>query len=275
MLKAYLHRKVPRELVRREDVVTSCVFGTLEASGEEGRNIASRFLALARSRDRLEEGAAAHIVNIKYEFWPWLESPHAAAEPDVLLTLDHGSSQSLVAVEAKLDSGKSSFASDSTHVGDQLAREWLALLETAKQRGIPHCVLVYLTADVAPPADIGDSLAELAEKHPDLGSSARIAWLSWRDLPDLITPDHGVELRDMRRFLLEEHLGYFVGFALPPPLPATWQFVDLRPAQSAASWNWPSIDPLPAPFSFACAPATIFDWPTFVVPKTPWRFERE
>jgi hypothetical protein len=272
MLKAYLHHKVSRELVRREDIVTSCVFGTLEASGAEGFAIARRFLALARTRHATDADRAAHITSITYEFWPWLVSPLASAEPDLLLTVDHGSSRSLVAIEAKLDSGKSSAASNDGHVRDQLAREWVALLETAHQRGIPHCTLIYLTADVAFPPDINDSLAELAAKHPDLGNTPRILWLSWRDLPDLITPNHGISLQDMRRFLLEEHLGYFAGFHAPPRLPPPWRFADVKPVRSTPGWVWPSITSLPASFNFVPAAPTTFDWPSPVHPEPLWRF---
>jgi len=266
MLKAYLRNKVSRRLVRLEDVVTSAVFGALEASGQEGLDIARRFLALARTQRTPDANSELHATKLTYEFWPWLTSPLASAEPDVLITLDDGDSRSLIAIEAKLDSGKSSFASDDEQIGDQLAREWIALLETAKRRGIPRCTLIYLTADFAPPTDIDDSLAELMKKHPDIGRNAEILWLSWRDLPALITPNHGIGLRDLRVFLLEEHLGYFAGFQLPNHLPEPWVFADER----SATWKWPALVPIPKPFRFARAP--LF-WPTPVVPPRVWRFQ--
>lgn len=273
MLKAYLHRKVPRELVRREDVLTSCVFGTLEAAGEEGRDLASCFLALARYRGTAR-ATGGSLRSVSYEFWPWLECPHASAEPDVLLTLEHETSRSLVAIEAKLDSGKSSFASESGIVRDQLAREWIALLDAAKQRGITDCTLVYLTADVGPPADIDESLAELVLKHPDVGADARIAWLSWRDLPDLITADHGVALLDLRRFLLKEHLGYFAGFRSPPVLAPAWVFTATHAAPADnVIWAWPSPAALPERFCFGAAPSTQFHWPAFTLSSNTWSFD--
>jgi hypothetical protein len=111
MLKAYLHNKVSRRLVRLEDVVTSAVFGALEASGEEGRDIARRFLALARTLRTPDPNGELHATRITYEFWPWLTSPLASAEPDVVITLDDGDSRSLIAIEAKLDECNSSLAS--------------------------------------------------------------------------------------------------------------------------------------------------------------------
>lgn len=266
MLKAYLHNKVSRRLVRLEDVVTSAVFGALEASGQEGLDIARGFLALARTQRTPDPNCELHATTIIYEFWPWLTSPLASAEPDVLITLQDGDSRSLIAIEAKLDSGKSSFASDDEKIGDQLAREWIALLETAKRRGIPNCTLIYLTADFAPPADIDESLAELTKKHPEIGRTAEILWLSWRDLPALITPNHSIGLRDLRAFLLEEHLGHFAGFQLPNHLPEAWVFAD----ECSAIWKWPSLIPTPKPFRFACAPLS---WPPPVVPPRVWRFQ--
>ncbi len=267
MLKAYLHNKVSRRLVRLEDVVTSAVFGALEASGQEGLDLAKRFLALARSQREANPGRELHAKKITYEFWPWLTSPLASAEPDVLITLENEDSRSLIAIEAKLDSGKSSFASDDERIGDQLAREWIALVETATRRGISHCSLIYLTADFAPPADIDESLAELTKKHLEIARTAEILWLSWRDLPALITPNHGIGLRDLRAFLLEEHLGYFSGFQLPNHLPEPWVFADER----SAIWKWPSLIPTTKPFRFACAP--LFSWPPPVVPSRVWRFQ--
>ena len=95
MLKAYLHNKVPRELARREDILTSCVFGALEASGAEGLDIARRFLALARVQRTTDTLRDVRAENISYQFWPWLTSPLAAAEPDVLITLEHEGIRSL------------------------------------------------------------------------------------------------------------------------------------------------------------------------------------
>lgn len=275
MLKAYLHNKVPRALVRREDVVTSCVFGALEASGPEGLDIARRFLALARTQRRPDPLSDMHVAKITYEFWPWLTSPLASAEPDVLITLEHESSRSIIAVEAKLDSGKSSEASETTQIGDQLAREWIALLATAKKRGIPRCTLIYLTADLAPPDDIAESRSELEAKHPEIGRTANILWLSWRDLPDLITPNHSVGLRDMRSFLLEEHLAYFAGFRLPTPIPHPWRFNADQLPQHSSKWNWPLLVPLPEHFQFAVAQVTqaVFNWPTCTVSTLSWRFQ--
>ena len=119
MLLAQLRNKLTRSEEESEDLLTSNVFGAFKYSGNLG--LLCRFLSGARLRCGsgliLPLGDASAC---EYRFWPWFQGGDGAGcEPDLVLRFDHrDGSQSLIAIEAKYRSGKSSCPTSDGHVTD-------------------------------------------------------------------------------------------------------------------------------------------------------------
>ena len=152
MIQALLHGKLSREQANMEDLLTSCVFGTLRYLPEDEGLLP--FLRLAKTVEGetllavIPDGAKAD-----YCFWPPLaEKGCLPCEPDVLLTItEPGGKKHLVLIEAKFRSGKSFEADDEKErPNDQLAKEWDNLESLATAEGAEP-FLVYLTADFGCP----------------------------------------------------------------------------------------------------------------------------
>ena len=127
MLHAFLHGKIDEslpELDRREDALTSTVFGALVWTGSW--NLLARWLQGGAS------GGDADPVAGRWECWFWPRM--AFAEPDVVLRLDGA----LVVVEAKYRSDRHDVAVDVTADpgrGDQLVRQYRSVTTPLRPNG--------------------------------------------------------------------------------------------------------------------------------------------
>ncbi len=278
MLLAQLHNKLTRSEEESEDLLTSNVFGAFKYSGNLG--LLCRFLSGARLRRGsgpiLSLGDASAC---KYRFWPpFPGGDEAGCEPDLVLRFDHtDGSRSLIAIEAKYRSGKSSRATSDGDVNDQLAREWLCLRHEAQRLGCARFALVYLTADVGmPKADIDEAIDELDRKR---GITADVAWLSWRRLPRLLDGAAEPILRDLDRLLRRAMLVEFEGVDLPrSPCRPPYLFLESAGAATSAptlsqAYTWSSPPPVPA---YAFNTGANFCWALPRLSNAPvattWRF---
>jgi len=273
MLLAQLHGKLPTTDEDLEDLLTSNVFGAFKYSGRI--EALQEFLGRALPRS----GAAAlelpPITHADYRLWPWLDGDRevAGCEPDVVLRLEHADGTgSLVGVEAKLNSGKSSRPTDGAPITDQLAREWLALRRLAATEGRSRCILVYLTAHTAPPwADLDQTQRELDQKRP--GVVADLRWLSWRVLPRLLAGRSDPIFIDLACLLRRAGLTWFEALpeqlgALPPPYRFCSEAASAaQPAPGTFSWQPPVHGPR---FTFI-TDLRHFRWSP-APPLAPWRF---
>lgn len=187
MLFAELHSKLSADatdLERREDVLTSTVFGSLIV-GEQWALLSdwlSRACDAVGNRLHLPTGSS-----VEYWFWPRL----AEAEPDLVLLFG----DVLVIVEAKYLSGKSNASpgedAQADNSVDQLAREWRSCdpahphgasypagLRRAIEAGGNKRVLVYLVRQPASKR----TRSELSASLRAIGDSAALYALGWSDL---------------------------------------------------------------------------------------------
>lgn len=187
MLFAEIHRKLSLDddNERREDVLTSTVFGTLIV-GEKWSLLAAWFGA-ARDHNGKRLNLPP-VTTASYWFWPRLFDGDAIVEPDLLLLFG----DVLVIVEAKYLSGKSSEGSaDDGEIdpADQLTKEWRSCdpmqcdnypvaLRDAILHGGAKRVLIYL---VRQPAS-AKTRRELDESRRGIGEQAALHCLGWSDL---------------------------------------------------------------------------------------------
>lgn len=246
MLDALLHGKLSREIEGMEDVLTSCVFGSLRLMPPEAGILP--LLKLARCLDgdspfdEWPEWPAWSSTKVRYEFWPGLaETGCTPCEPDVLLTIEFPSGRPwLVLVEAKFRSGKSSLADENAPAPvDQLAREFDNLASVAARVG-GNPVLIYLTADMGLPRhELIESAREYQSKYPNREPPV-LAWLGWRML-------HGLGpsplLTDLCRLLKRLDLIDFQGLHFPDQCIWEWKFEDGGIARSSSATfrglHWP------------------------------------
>jgi len=246
MMKALTRGKLSSQQENMEDVLTSCVFGSLQFVRPCDGIVP--FLSAAKNwhneTERLNTvfNSAEEHGDVVYEFWPrWNRQDGNSCEPDVVLTFIK--SKVIVLVEAKLHSGKSS-RRDDKFFDDQLAREWDNLLQKANERNLtPY--LVYLTKDSdIPLGEIKQSVNEFIAKRPEL-ASPEIYWLSWSSLLELDALPDGLA-EDFRQLISRLSLAPF--------------------------GNWPSIRRLPV-YNFSCKPS----WFTWIIEQkltnTRYRFE--
>ncbi len=246
-MKALTRGKLSSQQENMEDVLTSCVFESLQFVRPCDGVIP--FLSAAKNwhsnTERLNTvfNFDEEHSDVVYEFWPrWNNQDGNSCEPDVVLTFSR--SKVIVLVEAKLHSGKSSLRDDGLFPNDQLAREWDNLLQHANERNLtPY--LVYLTKDSdIPLGDIRQSVDEFIAKRPEL-ARPEIYWLSWSSLLELeALPDSLAE--DFRQLISRLSLEPF--------------------------GNWPSIRSLPV-YNFSCTPR----WFTWIIEQklinSRYRFE--
>lgn len=177
---AEIHGKISRSgsnlSEMMEDLLTSYVFGALRYIDDDlGINpILSEAVNL---NDLYLE--IAECGNWEYDFWP----RYTRSEPDVFLR----NKTMNIFIEAKLHSGKSGVFSNESRTEelsesyvykDQLAREWMDLVEIDKGR---KSILIYLTNNlVLPESDIQESCNELVEQKDKFKSSTY--WLSWNQI---------------------------------------------------------------------------------------------
>jgi hypothetical protein len=226
MLYAELHGKLNPAAPyqeRREDILTSTIFGTLLVA--DARPLLEDWLSRARNL----RGGASPIPDkldpLQYWFWPRLRE----AEPDLLLRLG----DVLFIIEAKYLSGKSSSSTPDEEGGAQLLREWSSCapdstsldsyppLLRAAISSCRRCLLYLVRVDRLRTArrEVAQTLALVPE--------AEIYLLTWQDLHaairDRLRTGAAGEwpwYRDLLELLERRGLASFSGFAcqLPPGL---------------------------------------------------------
>lgn len=215
MLHAELAGKIAPDaddIARREDVLTSTVFGTLFLANAWPLLI--RWMARAQPvGHRGDVSAAVSIGDGAYWFWPRLHD----AEPDVVIRCG----PALLVVEAKYLSGKSGgsvFDGDTVvEATDQLVREWRACCQGDHARGYPpelcaaieECQLhlVYLVRRDR----WGKELRAIKESAKQI-ADARMYLLTWEDLDDVLSPETARWAIELRAYLHCRDVAAFRGF---------------------------------------------------------------
>ncbi len=229
MLHAELHGKLDPsspELERREDILTSTVFGTLLVAG--ATDLLVEWLNSARRLGEDGELRALPMVEattapIRTWFWPDL----FRLQPDVLIQIG----RQLIVVEAKYGASKggSRSSEEAQEDRDQLVRQWLGVqpdspslewYSPAIREAIQGCEvhLAYLVSA----RRRARALIELRESQSRIRSSkgrdGSLWLLTWQDLHQLLKRD-SMELtpaagwrRDLARLLERRGLHGFLGF---------------------------------------------------------------
>lgn len=275
MLQAQLKGKLSIEQENLEDILTSNVFGSLKyLPVQEGL---LPFLGNAMS---IEGGCLAgyftNVINADYQFWQWLNmSGCEGCEPDVLIVLCHSDGfKSLVLVEAKYRSGKSSETDEESDVEaieeetppkDQLAKEWHNLLALAEEIDAKP-LLVYVTADFAiPRKDILESQKELERKGL---APAEIYWLSWRDLKRSMKESTHPIVFDLINLITNRYqLTTFEKLSLGSSLQCSWNFKGIP---LKVRWD---IQIPKCPWKIDLTEIYKFNWKVFKENSMQWRFE--
>ncbi len=219
MLAAQLRGKLTRKEEDLEDLLTSNVFGSIRYSPPEKALIP--LLAAAEDSNGFNPlRNLPKISAVTYEFWPYLEDGNGnAREPDVLIRIMHETKhQTILLVEAKYKSGKSSEADDGIELNDQLASEWDILIKKEKS-ATPY--LLYVTADFSyPKEDIEKSQSEFEKKR---NGRLDVVWISWRKLPTILNSDEPI-LKDLSEILRKQGLTFFEGISIPHIRRISWAF---------------------------------------------------
>ncbi len=238
MLYAELHGKLDdtaSDLERREDILTSTVFGTLLVAGATEVLVkwfnSARCLAGSPERLHLKRLLGLPYEDPKYWFWPSL----SFAQPDILLRIG----SHLLVVEAKYASTKSALRTDSNRREvqassdeedpDQLVREWLSVQRKAPgfkwyppeiRSAIESCSvhIVYLVST----RKESTALREISEARTKIckssGSDVPLWILTWQDLHRVLTnlvetrPSLTTWANDLVRLLERRYLSAFLGF---------------------------------------------------------------
>jgi len=207
MLQAILKGKLSREEEDLEDLLTSCVFGTMKYVP-----IAVGILPLLQAA---EDGMSqkplvkiSEIASIDYDFWPPLdEADCIACEPDILIRIATIESRRYIfLVESKYLSSKSSAATTDGNPTDQLAKEWDNLLSVSnREKREPF--LIYITAHTEyPQSEIEDSIREYSLKR---NKAMNVIWLSWRKLVKVFENTPNNMLKDLSAVLEKLGLTYY------------------------------------------------------------------
>lgn len=244
MMHAILHGKAPPSLRRQEDILTSCVFGSLEHVGAGfalapwlrlATNLVGEPLSIS---DHELEGAVP-------EFWPGFRLGDERVEPDVAFDL----TDRLLVLEAKFGAGPSGWpTSEQGPLGGQLGRQWRAAW-VSPRRGQRSLSLLYVTAGWSMPrGEMEAMILEVEREHPDEGEFRRsLYWLSWRALPAClraatqISPDRDRNiLNRLSRYLELSDLDTFEGVTIPASVkPPTWDYgYTTRPSTSIITWEY-------------------------------------
>lgn len=258
MLVGLLSGKLQRYLTRPgheiEDFLTAVVLGSCQYVPAEDALLP--FIGRAVDADGSElRQSLGGITEVEYDFWPrWVkpgadgpteddeerdtDAPsHRAAgwnEPEVVLRLRRADqSWAWILVEAKLGSGKSSYASEEGPVTDQLGKYWIDLQRRALEARAHPLAIVYLTTSASrPDADFAETQDELRAKGC---SGAPLYWLSWRTFAESVDGDAHRILRDVCT-LLRDHWSLarvepMTSWPTPPRALTSWRF--------GAGWTWP------------------------------------
>ncbi len=234
MLAAQLKGKLKVEEERLEDLLTSNVFGSFKyVEPEEGLLL---FLKKATTDDGKLLTELPRIARCDYDFWPKLRFT-TKCEPDVVIRITHEvHSLTIIMIESKYLSGKSSTPSQGEFLSDQLAIEWDNLQYILQNNKATRGYLLYVTADyVMPKKEIEESQKELETKS---GKRGNIAWVSWRVLPQLLEQTKQKILIDLRQLLLTQGLDFFRGVkaSMDNSKKVNWSFVVVK--EKSFQWRF-------------------------------------
>ncbi len=279
MMLAELHGKVPASVSESEDVLTSYVFGTLEALPSE-----RLLVPWLRRAIRLDGSPLAlpREVQACFQLWPTVTAQALGrqVEPDAIITLQESPIGATVAlVEAKFRSGPSGWPTgpETPKVTGQLGQEWLALGELSSREmpkspaHIGRRILLYITADLVLPSEV---IAEMSLEVAKAGGDPElfrqdVYWLSWRDLSVVIEQQglNDITVCRLREILDRRRLSVFAGC----PAPAD---------SLALGWNYMGHHA----YAFSCPEHKLLPWiyregatyamgrPTAVTPE--WSYPR-
>ena len=185
--------------IESEDLLTSDIFGCCSFLLYD--DLMKHILEEAVHFDNNEKYCSSEIVyRDSYFFWPRFQTGNIQTEPDLFVVLWHTDKDcSLVLIESKYKSGKSSEASDiDKEITDQLARE-LRIIESKEiYSKVPELVdanimskaLFYVTADdIMPRKDMKNSAKEYFNKAKTNNyqniNEIPIYWLPWWKIENL------------------------------------------------------------------------------------------
>ncbi len=263
MLQAQLRGKLTRKEEDMEDLLTSDVFGSLKYV----EPLEALMPLLCRSIDQYEKPLNLSLSSttsgdISYEFWPRLEeSGCKECEPDVCINIRFaGKPTIMILVEAKYLSGKSSESDGGKAPMDQLAREWDNLRCLAdRKKAIP--ILLYVTADTDYPRDdVTKSCAEFEDKRK---GCMKVYWVSWREIPKILSSSNRAILIDLVQVLRRLGLTFFEGINAQNPISIKWSF------KATADWDWAIYKKYHICWKFG--EPKLFNWKT-QIKSIKWRF---
>jgi hypothetical protein len=274
MYVVQMRHKLTRPEEDKEDLLTGNVFGLwrylpincgLKEFLGTATNLNGEKLRIS-SDDGLEQ----------MEFWPWVQEGDAkGAQPDVLMEFSSSSTGTLVMVESKYLSGKSSEADeDAQRPNDQLAREMHNLRRLAARKGIDAYFMLYVTADTSMPREDFIEAAEELSRKTSSSEAQHFFWTTWRHVPGILAEaadrcgrPGSMMLNDLRTILEDMGLVFFRGIVLP--VWVTWErpYVFTLP-ETAFSWGVTSSS---APYVFASR-ETDFSWKPIRSFESEYRF---
>lgn len=228
MLAAQLRGKLTRQEEDLEDLLTSNVFGSIQYAPKE-KGLIPLLSAAEDSNGSNPLKKLPNISDVKYEFWPNFDDENGnAREPDVLIHITHETEQrTVILVEAKYKSGKSSEADEGSRINDQLASEWDILI-TKEKNAKPY--LLYITADFSyPNKDIEDAQSEFSKKRHGI---IDVVWISWRKLPTVLNSNEPI-LKDLIKVLRKQGLTFFEEIKIPQIDRIPWTF-----KENSLNLNW-------------------------------------
>ncbi|ADK79544.1 NERD domain-containing protein [Sediminispirochaeta smaragdinae] len=213
MIEAILNKKIRQNKRYWEDVIFSSVFGMLKYLN---KGILYDVLKNAKTLNEKENKFyylkdQLNFIdsdNINYEFWKHLQLKDCKrCEPDLIIE----GPNSIVCIEAKYKSGKSSKKDNSNVPNDQLAKEYDNL---SYYKGKKQLYLIYLTSSLRYPIeDIKESIDEYNNKRK---LPITIYWLNWNKIYcQLDKCRHNKRIIDDICLVLEYfYLDYFTHFKI-------------------------------------------------------------
>lgn len=201
MIHAELKNKLPREILDREDFLTSSVFGLLKYS--HLRPILKDYLAKAilvaeNTKSFAGTEALEDLFQHPFDVVFW-ERDTEYGEPDILLV----GKDSVFVIEVKLGAEIS---------GESQLRRYHSILQH-RHKDKKHKHVIYLTAEISCP-ELGTNVTR--------GLEDSLWWLSWYDLSGLLAPHlQGKNIQseicqDLFKILTKRQLSYFMGFSDAP-----------------------------------------------------------
>jgi hypothetical protein len=252
--------KVPVD-VGLEDALTAATLGSLRYLPAA---ICLQWLANARDRNRrpldLDERCASALAD-SIDLWPSFDLDGVTVEPDAILDLP----DRCIILEAKLWSGKSQTepeVNEDGAVGDQLAREWVAVRCAREKRGLIPVdpLIVFVTAHVLfPNEDVIESELALAKAGHE---GTRVFWVGWSALARVLRANRSRLSRE--QVVLVDDVLVYMHRALPSgAMPFDGWTIDAPDAPDAAKAMWRYFAPRRARFEIDASP--IGSW---------WRYSR-